>query len=335
LLSLILAACTDAASVPILYCVNEAASAGDCSSEASQAAESTKDWFDEYMTTHADQSRNRRHLLDCSRFCSSEVTYFTIHYPCDCKKDRRLTVLEIPHKVRTLQNHHPLVGPIQFFKSFTSELPSSPCRTVLEMSRCFITFVDKYDHEFSVPESEKEDESDIPSDYYLNESYNPKTGKYEVYDPETGELVAPKNTTSNNGDEGEDEIPDEIYDPKTNKYYEVDPITGEFIKGEGGNTSPAVNGNSNDDAPVTKKYHKVDPNSGKYVDNDDETPSTKGVDGNEMFSEEVYDPVTGVYHKVDPVTGEYIDDVKQYEEVYDPATGEYRKIDPTTGKYVP
>jgi hypothetical protein len=339
LLSALLPSCIDAVSFPVLYCVNEAASAADCSAEASQAAESTKDWFDSYMTTHTDLRRERRHLLDCSRLCNADVTYFTIHYPCDCQKNRRLTAVDVRHTVRTLQKD-PLVGPIQFFKSFTSNLPASACRTVLEMSQCFVTFVDKYDHDFSVPENEKavDESGDVPSDFYLNKSYNPQTGKYEVYDPGTGELVKPENTTNNI----DDDLPDEIYDPTTKKYYPVDPITGEIIKNEGKSspTTTGTSGNNDDESfdeeydPVTKTYHKVDPNTGKYIYEDGETPPVNGIDGSEEFSEEVYDPVTGVYHKVDPITGEYIEDVKQYEEVYDPSTGEYRKIDPTTGKYV-
>ena len=355
LLAALLAACIDAVSVPVMYCVNEEASAGDCSTEALEAAASTKDWFETYMATHTDLKRERRHLLDCSRFCDSNASYFTIHYPCDCKTNRRLTYVEVRNTVRTLQKD-PLDGPIQLFKSFTSQLPKSSCRTILEMSHCFVTFVDKYDHDLSasVNKNAVDESGDVPSDFYLNESYNPQTGKYEVYDSESGELVQPANMSN----DPEDEIPDVIYDPKTNKYYQVDPTTGEILGSNGnlaptpttaesnGNLAPTPttaesNGNDSLDEvydPVTKTYHKVDPNTGKYIDDDDDdedTSTTNGVDGNEMFSEEVYDPVTGVYHKVDPVTGEYIDDVEQYEEIYDPETGEYRKIDPTTGKYVP
>ena len=338
LLSALLVSCIDAVSVPVMYCENEAASAGDCSAEASQAAESTKNWFDSYMISHTDQKRERRHLLDCSRFCNSDVTYFTIHYPCDCTKKRRLTAVEIRHTARILQND-PLVGPIQFFKTFTSQLPQSACRTILEMSRCSVTFVDRYDHDFSIPDNVKavDESGDVPSHFYLNKSYNPKTGKYEVYDPGTGELLKPE-TNTNDVDE---ELPDVRYDPKTNKYYQVDPITGKFIDNEDNSSPTATSENNNDDEssgemydPITKTYRRVDPKTGTFIYDDGDAPPANRVDGNEEFTEEVYDPVTGQYHKIDPITGEYIEDVTQYEEVYDPETGKYRKIDPTTGKYV-
>jgi hypothetical protein len=301
LYSALLTAWIDAASFPVIYCVNEGETAGQCSTEAILALESTKDWFDAYSAKHAELKKERRQLLDCSRFCNINVTYFSIHYPCECTNNRRLTLINtVSDSSRSLE-YNPLLGPIQLFKSFASRLPESHCKTLLDKSRCLVTFVEKYDFVTSLaPDDDDENGVDVDSGDVLSESYNPKTGKYEVYDPSTGEVVPPDNDDgdSGNGDKAEAGAVDLVYDPVTEKYRPVDPTTGEYID-DVGDTS---DGNSN-------------------------TDQTEFVD-------EIYDPVTGQIHKVDPTTGEYIDEVKDYEEVYDPATGEYHQIDPTTGEYV-
>ena len=346
-ISALLVECVHAASVPIIYCVNEAASADDCGPEAFQAAESTKDWFESYMSAHTNRKDDRRHLLDCSRFCNTEVKYFTIHYPCDCETGRRMTVIETSNQVRTL--YDPLVGPIQLFKSFAMQLPEGKCRTILELSRCIVTFVDKYDNNFSEPEEDETDET--PSDVYLNEVYNPKTGSYELYHPDTGDIVAPENVTSNNVD---DDQPEEIYDPSTGKYYRVDPVSGNIIHkdGDGDNSSPTANENEDDEPeelydPKTGKTYRVDPVTGKIIDTGGGNSSpTAGGNNEDESMEEVYDPITKTYRKIDPDTGLYINeegetlpsgvdgDEEFDEEIYDPVSGVYHKVDPETGEYI-
>jgi hypothetical protein len=287
----------DAASFPVMYCTNEAETSGQCSTEAILAVESTKDWFDAYSIKHTDKKIDRRHLLDCSRFCNTTVTYFSVHYPCECTNNRRLTSIESPSYLTRALEYNPLLGPIQLFKAFASRLPESHCRAVLDNSRCIVTFVDKYD---SVISEKPSNQTDVHSGNVLDESYNPTTGKYEIFDPETGDVVQPNNDDVDYSNNGEDEDVDLEYDPKTGKYRIVDPETGKFV----------------DDAGETTDGHST------------------GSGNDAEFADEVYDPVTGQFHKVDPTTGEYTDTVKDYEEVYDPVTGEYHQIDPNTGEYV-
>ncbi len=255
-----------------------------------------------------------------------------------------MTVVETSNQVRTL--YDPLVGPIQLYKSFAAQLPEGKCRTILELSRCIVTFVDKYDNDFSKAEVEKET-NDTPSDVNLNELYDPSTGKYELYHTDTGDIVTPENVTSNI----DDDQPEEIYDPTTGKYYQVDPMTGNIIH-KGDNSSPTANENEDDEPeelydPKTGKYYRIDPTTGEIIHTGggNSSPTTSGNNEDESL-EEVYDPITKTYHKVDPNTGEYIpeegkplpggvdgDEVFD-EEVYDPVTGAYHKVDPVTGEYI-
>jgi hypothetical protein len=247
LLSVLFTASLDAASFPVLYCVNEKASAGECSSEAAQALEATKDWFTLYQEKHRDNDRKRRHLLECSRFCDSGSNYFTVLYPCDCGNNRRLVTIEKTNLVRSLQPN-PLEGPIQRFKEFSDKFSDNYCKEVLNESHCIVTFVDTYDVLNSKPGSPDDATTDLTSDSSaadFDETYDPKTGTYQLYDPETGDLVKPDNDDQDaesgeggleiddgNGSSGTGSLEDngmifeEIYDPVTKKYKKIDPNTG-------------------------------------------------------------------------------------------------------------
>lgn len=256
---------TYAASMPVIYCLNEKASAHDCITESEQALDATRDWFNQYLTNHG-ESFGRRHLLDCRRFCDSDPKYFSVHYPCHCRDSRKLNAIETHNSSRNLK-FDALDGPIQLFKDFSYQLPESKCKRVLDEAQCIVVFVEKYtifDSDSDIqPGNEADSESNGDSKAAaIDESYDPNTGNYQLYDPDTGELVNPEYDEE---DEDEEEEEDEIYDPVTGKWLKINPNTGLPV----GETS---------------------------------IPSAP-EDDNDVIFDEIYDPVTGTYQKIDPDTG--------------------------------
>jgi hypothetical protein len=256
-----------AASVPVLYCMNEKAGAHDCIEESDQALDATRDWFDQYLTNHGG-SFGRRHLLDCRRFCDSDPKHFSVHYPCHCRDSRKLNAIEVDNSSRNLK-FDALDGPIQLFKDYSYRLPESKCKKVLNEAQCIVVFVEKYaivDND-SQPGNETDSQSSGDSKAAaIDESYNPNTGNYELYDPETGDLVNPEHSDDDKGEQDEESG---MYDPVTGKWVKIDPNTGLPVGENNASSEPEAN--------------------------------------NGILYEEVYDPVTGTYKKIDPNTGLPVD----------------------------
>jgi hypothetical protein len=253
-----------AASVPVLYCTNEKAAANDCTTESDQALEATRDWFDQYLTSHG-ASFGRRHLLDCRRFCDSDPKFFSVHYPCHCKDSRRLNAIDVDDSTRSL-TVSALDGPIQLFKDFSYRLPESKCKKVLDEAKCIVVFVEKY----SITDTQAGDEADSQSHgdekaAAIDESYNPNTGNYELYNPETGDLVNPEH---GEGDDDQQAEVDESYDPVTGTWVKIDPNTGLPMSDNSTPSQPeGDDGNYYDEVydPVTGTYQKIDPVTGMPV----------------------------------------------------------------------
>lgn len=212
-----LATSANAASYPVMECVNEEATKGECSAEVKEVIKDLASWFDPYI------KNSRRHLLDCSRFCDSSIKYFTLQLPCDCVARRMLSPKTEAGQEREMQSAtSALHGPIQLFEAITASMTPGHCKDVLSKSKCIVSFVKTYTYKSNVlnPTEQKEeilddkaqDEKDAGSYVDLEpvsaEVYNPVTGEHHAVDPVTG---------------------DTIEQPTGGHITMIDPITGEEV----------------------------------------------------------------------------------------------------------
>jgi len=168
LLLLFLAAATAADEhdeFPVLYCTNPQAEAGACAVESTVAVQALIPWF-VAAQGGGDQGRQRRDLLDCSRFCDDSIPYFTLHAPCDCsylyRGRRRLPQAHDSAADEDRNNHHHYgkrtarhlrhdnknnhrqlqqQSPIQLLETFIEAMRPGKCKEIFQASHCFVTFV--------------------------------------------------------------------------------------------------------------------------------------------------------------------------------------------------
>lgn len=213
----LLFASASAVSFPVMQCVNEAAKKGECGTEVKQALVTVDPWFKPYL-----DQKNRRHLLDCTRFCDPAIAYFTIHSPCNCNT-RRVLSPEAETEQPAARNlkadvKSALEGPIQIFNQFTAAMPEGRCKTIFSDSQCIVTFVAHYEDPITA----------------VNNTSHSGAGDADIVQQDTKNSQDFSNLTA---------VKVVIYDPATGKEQNIDPSTGliipDVVPTAAGNPAPA------------------------------------------------------------------------------------------------
>ena len=322
------------ASIPVLICVNERASADECKAEKASAALALAPWFEEFAPARA------RRLVDCTRFCHT-VNHFTFHAPCDCETRRYLAEEDIAPGPSSIVEAKPHRTPIQLLNDFVALLPGGRCKDeVFSKAKCVVNFVSSYQYDKDALAEESNLENVLGQAREPDKGTNePNVIDVETFDPTTyGTETVPADGLG-------EIIETETWDPETNAFTPgsvidvetYDPNTEEVEQGTSSTTvetegTTASTTETSGDAVVDATEEAIAESIGAVIDEEIVDPSSYDPDTEEVeegnFNADTttdetstIDATVGTTPEVETTDGETVIDEEIVDlSTFDPAT---------------